>query len=184
MTALDLSEIVKNYATAVGVVATGLYFALRLRLGYFIQNLTLEVDLSRSPNPVVATNDFVAAKISITKGDRNTTRLYSLELYVSWPGCKKAEYRRVATIQRLAFDYLKGPATHIHFGEVHSTNPLLNVTPGESIVMAEIFEVPTDVPCTVEAILIGKKKGGSKHWGQWRASAVSAPRTVPSPSSL
>jgi hypothetical protein len=176
--------------TGLGVLAAGIYFGWRLYRGYFVQNLSLDLQVTRFPKAGTH-DDYLAVQTKVTKGDRNTTTFCDMKVQLKWLENRPSRIEAVETIKRFAFGQqeLENPANRnnpkildrkrkhlvkVYFDEQHPTTPFLNMTPGETTQFSHLTTVPKNDPCVVDVVLIGRVKK-SDLYGQWRASAVSVP---------
>jgi hypothetical protein len=177
------SEVTKGFSetmTGLGVLAAGSYFAWRLYRGYFVQNLSLDLQLKRCAAD--AELDYLDVTTKVTKGDRNTTRFEDMEVRVWWPGVVSPRIEKVETIRRYNFGYPDEVAKandqqrfiKVFWDEQHPESPFLNMTPGETTQFSHLLVVPAGLPCYVDVVLIGRVKK-SELYGQWRASGISFP---------
>jgi hypothetical protein len=88
------SGVTKSFSetmTGLGVLAAGIYFGWRLYRGYFVQNLSLDLQLKRcAADPEL---DYLDITTKVTKGDRNTTKFEDMEVRVWWPGFRLVSRR-------------------------------------------------------------------------------------------
>ena len=185
-------ELTKGFSesmTGLGVLAAGIYFAWRVYRGYFVQNLSLDLQLRRCAAD--AELDYLDITTKLTKGDRNTTRFEDMEVRVWWPGAIKRRIEKIETIRRYSFGEPEGqppekgqkkPFIKIFWDEQHPDAAFLNMTPGETTQFSHLMVVPAGLPCYVDVVLIGRLKK-SELYGQWRASGISLPTPSPAPRS-
>jgi hypothetical protein len=169
--------------TGLGVLAAAIYFGIRLYRGYFVQNLSLGLELRRCTADKSECLDYLDITMKLTKGDRSTTRFEDMEVRVWWPGVARCRIEKVETIRRYSFGNSKIRASAqnsredfitIFWDEQHPDKPFLNMTPGEATTFSHLMVVPADLPCRVDVVLVGRV-ADSERYGQWRASATSFP---------
>ena len=169
MAQIDISEVIKNYAQVAAWVAGGSYFGLKFIQGYSVIDLSLKVTSTRqhSEEPEM---DYLAASVELKRGDRGSFRMHEAVLIVRQGA---GEQKINLPIQRFSFRKANG-LIRLNFDRVSSRVPTLNLAPGETASVSAWVNVNRNLPCIVEAFVIGTGFA-SLTVGQWRASAVSLP---------
>jgi hypothetical protein len=194
MDAKTWAEFVKNCAEALAIiVGGGGYFLYRSLRGAFTSNLSLSLSCARTKIPDT-TEDWVAVKAKLSKGDRYSIELHDAQIRVSGPGVTTVCERFVG-IDRRSYDTEpikddKGNAIGktrkaIAFDRIAKSVPLLVLTPGEQTQFAHYVKVPSNSICTLEVVVVAKRwyhrwlrwEPNADKLGQWRASAVSMPKS-------
>lgn len=164
------SEKIKNLAQVFAWFAAGCYFGYRAVVGYFIVNMSLNVDAQRQGfKDKEAKKDFLKATISIKKGDRGTFNLHDAKIRVKQNNAWSMPI--VLDVKRFGFTLNK--TLEINFNE-QLDRTTLNFSPGEEASFATWTEVCSESPCLVEVIVMGTMSY-SPWVSQWRASTVSFP---------
>jgi hypothetical protein len=168
------AETLKNLAEALALAAGGVFFIYRFVLGYFFVNLSLSLDSDRWRISRTGL-DQVCVKCKLSKGDRGSLVLHDARVRVSWKSGFKivplSEVdRRSYRTERLGKEERKV----VNFDRGSEKSPLLSLTPGEATEFACCVEVPQDVVCLIELVVLGKTKA-SPWVSQWRASTVLEP---------
>jgi hypothetical protein len=169
MSPIEISEVVKNYAQVAAWASGAGYFAIKFIQGYRVIDMSLEVSPTRqhSGEPEV---DYLTASVKLTKGDRASFRMHEAVVIVR----QGNDQQKIdLPIQRFSRQKVNG-LFRVNFDRVSSRVPTLNLAPGETACMSTWVKVDRNLPCVVEAVVIGTGFG-SLTVGQWRASAVSLP---------
>jgi hypothetical protein len=152
----------KSAATAATGVAVGGLAVWSALTGKYIVNLTVELDLKRTPNTKRGDHDLVfTAKLK--KGSNATLAVERMDVQVD-KGTPPPETKQI-------------DAVHIDLGRS------LNVPPGEQTQFAQHFAVPSDAVCEVQLTIQGRRYRAIPFlkWllpappGRWRATAISVP---------
>ena len=189
LSAAPLSEVVKNYAQAFVWLAGGVFFGYKGFSGYQIVNLSVSVDAIRSADKG-SNNDILKVAVTLSKGDRGTVQLHNIKGRIRVKGRTREEADTV--LEELSFDAfrldhgrrpLRRTGRQLRtWDSVNRRNPLLNLAPGESTIVSDYARVPSETPCLIEVVVLGRRRSGIQ-MGQWRASCVALPNdTGPKPS--
>jgi len=171
----------KNVAELAGVFAAGAYFLWRLVNGFFLVNLSATVTCARTRQ--TSTHDWVAATVTLKKGDRGTVMILDASVRFL-PEGSEGIVRPIESLARLSFDNNQVETRDGHFRRV-SVNwsrrskraPFVNLTPGEEISASCYASVPAATPCLIELALLGRRPSFSTI-AQWRTSCTSLPLDV------
>jgi hypothetical protein len=163
------SENWKNIAQIGAWLAAGAYFLVKLLLGYFVINLSLDVTSERQQSSTPGL-DYLAVSIDIVKGDRGTFHIHDAQVVIIQG--KKIEERKL-DFHRVVSERIGLRRRGIRSGQ-KTQKSNLNFSPGETAHSRTWFTVNSHEPCMIEAAIVGTPLGS---WviSQWRASAVSLP---------
>jgi hypothetical protein len=159
---------IKTVAEIIALISAAVFFIYKLVDGWGLVNLSIELKAERKPGPE---SDLVSVLLKLVKGDRGSLELQTIELK-----CKSAA--GPPDIVRITLNYplklrantgLKDEETRVHWETIDEKRPLIHLPPGESTQYSQMFTVPRGAPCTVEAIVVGKRPVSTRR-GQWRAS--------------
>ena len=170
-----MSAWIKDTVEFLAYLGAALFFGFKLASGFFIHNLSVSLNLNRSPIKD-SDNDTLIISALLEKGNISAITLHDIQVCISYGQVKKSipfngflrcsyetksvgsTYRAVANTDRLS-----------------TSSPLLNLVPGEKTSFSCSAEVPATESIVVELIVIGKRAYIGKSIGQWRSSAVSVP---------
>ena len=170
------ADIIKNIATALGILATALYFAIKILGGYEVLNVKLAVRSKRESKPN-SDRDYLAITATVTKGDRASVQLHDAQARITVNGL--SHEIAFKGVERLSIKKIEEQSIYRHvvlWGLRSKKATFLNLTPGEESEFACITEVPKDQACIVEVVFLGQRPN-SIRLGQWRASHASLPNT-------
>ena len=167
-------ETYKNLAEIFALGAAGAFFIYKLFTGYFVSNLSISIECFRQSN-MDGESDFLSVTATLDKGDRGSINLHDAQVRATWPNGELTE--SLIGLNRLSFktnNVGNYKVKLVNWRTLSSKFPVLRLTPGEKSHFSCYIAIPTNVPCTVEVIVLGKKP---KSWlvGQWRASTTSLP---------
>jgi len=168
---------VKDFAQTLAFVSAFLYFVYKWINGYLVVNTSMSVELIRTPT--TASTDTVAITVTLERGQLGTVTLHDLRARVRW-GDKwgdDASPVEFPDIRRLSYTTAANPNRKQANLDAESTSsPLLRLPPGEKVSYGVAIEGPSNSPCAVSAVALGRLLGGWKI-AQWRASCAVAPRS-------
>ena len=168
------ADIIKNIATALGVVAAAGYFLFKAMSGHEILNLKLSVQTRRQPKENSDT-DYLAIEAAVAKGDRASVQIHDAQVRVTVRG--KSKTLPLEGVERLSIQRtVEGEICRqvVLWGTRSKQATFLSLTPGEETEFSCLTEVPRDEPCLVEVVFLGQRPN-SVRLGQWRASHISLP---------
>ncbi|MBD2720567.1 tripartite tricarboxylate transporter TctB family protein [Hymenobacter armeniacus] len=196
----DAAETIASYLQAFALVAAGVYFVYRMYTGWFILNLSLELDLKR--HPLTEQHDLLTVTIRMEKGSVDTLWLTRVDCNVIvlngeyTVGRTPTPEPEVATMNPRVEELIQTVGKkkssvlqpHLRYEQAppatedEQVNPedfALNIAPGEKYSYAKAFLVPVGWVCQIEAVVAGKRPLlGGKRQAQWRAVAISEPRPL------
>jgi len=167
---------IKTTAEIIALVAAAVFFVYKLVDGWGLVNLSIELKADRK---VGAESDAIAVVLKLDKGDRGSIELQTVELK-----CKAGD--NPPDIVRILLHYplklrtstgLRDEETRVDWDAIDNDRPPIHLPPGESTQYSHIFRVPGGTPCSVEAIVVGKRPVSTRR-GQWRASVAVLSLTV------
>jgi hypothetical protein len=166
---------VKSIATTVGILGTGGFFLFKAVFGYNNVNCSIAVSSERRRKD--DTTDFVSATVYLDKGSNTALSLLRGEVRFT---PSRALTPSVIELHRLNTENRPDGVTINWDGA--APERALFVSPGERMHFACFAEVPCSEPCTIEAVMVGRKRLRSFfNWrrtgfnAQWRATTVSLP---------
>jgi hypothetical protein len=162
-----LNEI-KTVAEILALVAAAIFFVYKLVDGWGLVNLSIELNAVRKAG---GDSDIVAITLKLKKGDSGSLELHTVELTCEVVN-STSEIFRIPLIYRLrlrADANLNADETRVYWDIPHEAHPQIHLPPGESTQYSHMFSVPSGAPCSVQAIVVGKRPVSTKP-GQWRAS--------------
>lgn len=160
-----------------------LYFLYRTYVGYFISNLSLQIECKRCPGvstPDGGATDYLSITSSIKKGDNGLLKLFVAEVRVKsvngdWEETKPLDIGRVdydrARVIRLQRNALR-------WNQQLARKRYLQFPPGDTAQFACWFEVPAGKVYLIDVVIMGRGKWPTIVVSQWRASRVSLPETI------
>jgi hypothetical protein len=161
---------IKTVVEIIAFVAAAAFFIYKLVDGWGLVNLSIELTANRKAG---AESDVVAVLLKLIKGDSGSLKLQTVELM-----CKPTD--GPAEVARILLNYplklrtstrLEDEETRVHWDTFDEKRPLIHLPPGESAQYSHMFTIPHGTPCSVEAIVIGKRPISTRR-GQWRASVA------------
>lgn len=167
-------EEAKQLAEIFAVGSAGGYFLYKLISGYFIVNLTINLNCDRQVSQA-PDKDLIAVIVTLDKEDRGSLELHDASVKVEYKGgsevIKLVGFERNSYGPHGSFD--KG-FKEMNWAVRSKKSPFLRMTPGEKTQLTAICLVPSHKECIVQASVLGKK---TKSWkiGQWKAACVSLP---------
>jgi hypothetical protein len=177
----------KDFVTALGIVAAGVYFAFRAWFGFFNVNVSISVTAERRRGPQDG-RDYLMANVAIEKGSNAALSLLHGAVRLVPQCAPDAETRErvlVLDLCRLETRLKNLAASEVAvIGWMPAKEKALFVSPGEKMHFACVDVVRADVPYLVEAVIVGKKRWRKPDalsavvtgfTAQWRATAVSLP---------
>lgn len=167
MKSLDVKEM-EEWATTIGIIATGLFFGWRLIAGWLIANLEVSVEASRQAKN--STIDWLVVKLILKKG--NIDSIWLKDISVKIYGAEDKQLLEIINLD----EFYRLTITN---GSIDwkTKNPKITkfaIAPDETFHFSRIITVPFDRPIILEAGVFGTRiwwRGGA----QWRASVASLP---------
>jgi len=170
----QIGEALKVWAEFIAYGSGGVFLIYKIVSGYFITDLSLRITCERFPLDNESDNLSVAAMVR--KGDKGTVRIHDCKIRVTDMAGQVLDEKRMCGTDRLSFNMDKTGRMSITFARTSKKHGL-SLPPGDETQFAGLCNVPTETPCMVEVVILGKKLWGGKA-AQWRASAVSFPNIV------
>src|SRR5262245_38293911 len=156
------------------IFAAGLFFAVKLWLGWFYVNMSLSGETHRLPRD--DDEDDLAITITMTKGGTGSVSLDMAVVRVTWPG-GESEITDLQDVERLRITEKSGPVKGVRlydFDESWRGEKPYNLPPADSSIWSCHVVVPTKQVCTIRVLIIGKSRFNLRSV-QWRASLISLP---------
>jgi hypothetical protein len=169
------SETVKNLAEAFALACAGGFFLYKAFSGYLISDLSLSLACNREHSvPEASGTDYLAVTANLKKGEHGAVTLHDVRARVSPTIKGESESKGLAATKRLTS--ITTPSNVMEVGTAQATTqPLLNLPPGDETMFSALFKVPSAEPCTIEVTVLGAWRWHSGTRYQWRASIVSLP---------
>jgi len=162
----------RNLIEIIALLAAGGFFLYKLIDGWGLLNLSLELKANRKERNEL---DLVVITLKLSKGDRGSVELHSVELRCATED-REPELVRIPLIHPLKLKLdgdLQEDETRVKWGQIDDDRPPIHLPPGESTEYSHVFRVPHGALCSVEALVIGKRPLSTRR-GQWRASIAVA----------
>lgn len=178
-------EDVKNFFEILAILFAGGFFGYKLYSGYFIVDLSLDLESVR--NTYDSKNDIVVVKLKLKKGERGTLQVHDAQVKYTYrtippndPNSVKFVENSVkfVGVERQSFkkeiipNSLNIERKVIKWEKRSKSVPLLSFSAGEETTFSCYFIVPKDKVCEIDSAILGKKTGHKKT-SQWRASCIS-----------
>ena len=168
------------------IIAAACFFGWKLFTGWLIINLRVAISTDRapadSPLPTGEEADYLAVTINLEKRSTDTLWLRDISFRVTtqWPHSVAPAADGAGTqIQRLGEVFeLAVINERVDWNTTNVEGKRLTLSPEEALQFARVFLIPRSQPAFVEAAVHGNRTFWTGF--QWRASAVSLPRTKPS----
>jgi hypothetical protein len=165
-------EVAKVWAECFAYVSAGAFLIYKVLSGYFITDLSLKICCERfTPADV----DNLSVTATLKKGEKAAIRIHDARVRISNAVGTILHEKALIGTHRLSFNTDASARITATFHR-DSKTPWLSLPPGDETQFAAHFDVPLGTVCLVEVVILGKKPWGGKA-AQWRASAVSFPRT-------
>lgn len=153
------------------------FFGYRVLSGFFVTNVSLRVECVRTRKN--ANIDFLAVRVTVEKGDQGVLHVHDARVHVT-PASGAEQERSLLVVERAV--HRRDPLSAVIGAErnlpaTSGTMPdgeVLQLNPGEKTELSTFFEIARDTPCSVEALLFGRKPS-HRAMGRWRASATALP---------
>lgn len=163
---------IETYLKIATIIAGGLFFTWKLVTGWLIINLKLSVALDRET--IDNGENYLAIVINLEKGSNDSVWLKDITAKV------RTENQEIKIVR---FDnelrWLLAEEEKINWNEVHPKGKRLMLSPGETLQISSFAVVPRNEPVLVDVAVFGTRKFWRPGF-QWRATAVSLPKTVTS----
>ena len=162
---------VLEWAQLVALVAAAGFFFAKAAAGSFLVNMSVDASVTRQRLP--DEQDAIAIAVHLTKGGNGSLRVHDTLVTVYWPGAETTT--TLAGVSRLDLRRVKGRRFEIRQPPRDNPGrPHYGLPPGDATVFSAAVQVPRDVICTIDAVVIGRK--WLNRWpGQWRTTIVSLP---------
>ena len=162
-------EDAKNLIEIVTFIAAAVFLLYKLFDGWGLVNLSLELSAVRHEG---TQTDRVVVGLKLVKGDRGSLELHTVELRCTQTNNGHQKLVRIPQIYRLgvkADGGLDPKESRIQWNIVDQRHAYISLPPGESTQYSHTFDIPHAEPCSIEAIVVGKRPVSTRQ-GQWRAS--------------
>ncbi|SBT11161.1 hypothetical protein PROAA_910022 [Candidatus Propionivibrio aalborgensis] len=161
----------KSWLEIVGLLLGTAFIAWKICVGWFAANLSLSISSERVAKD--ERNDFLALTVTLDKGTTDSVYLKDVSLRLTVDG-EKERSDRINGFERLPTegDRLRWP-TAGRASEAIAPEHLL--AQGESLQLAEVYQVPSHLPATVEVAVLAQRAFYRPF--QWRAVHISLPRS-------
>lgn len=151
------------------------FFAYKALAGYFITGLSLSVGCTRVRTDHLD-KDFLCICATLKKSETGSLALHDAQVRITVVGSTPQTLDLVG-IERLTFgpDDSKWPGTTRRaIRWTTARHPFLKLAPADEAQFSAASEVPSDLPATVEVVVLGRRLLSWKR-SQWRSSLVSLP---------
>lgn len=161
-------EKVETWLKILALILAAVFFAWKICVGWFAANLDLSISSERVARD--EENDFLAITVTLDKGTTDSVKLKDVSLRLTVEG--KNEH-----IERIGFERLPTEGDRLRWPTdgTSPTDPLYLLAQGESLQLAKAYEVPSQIPATVEVAVLAKRAFYKSF--QWRAFHISLPRS-------
>jgi hypothetical protein len=157
----------KDGAQVIALFCAGAYFIVKALQGFFVVDLSLDLELKRIPMSQ-SEFDYLIATARLKRGSQGSFKVQQAVAILRQNGnaveMKKLGIERYQTVKKDGYQILID-------SKVKSV-PTLNLAPGDETTLSAWWKVDRLEPCVVEVVVVGTKFRSSKR-AQWRASAVS-----------
>jgi hypothetical protein len=153
------------------LLAAGLFFLIKLLQGWFIVNLSLDLQLERCSGGERGP-DLVAVNVKATKGPIGSLRLGEASVRATWLDQSTAPQ---SLFDGSRLQLLVGGRSALSVPWVADySRGRYRLPPGESTTWGAVLEVPSGQPVLVEVVVTGRQARW-RRLPQWRAKAASLP---------
>jgi hypothetical protein len=176
----SVTEVLRNLAESLALVAAAGYFVYRWRRGNYTHNSSLSLDLKRQRSRTESKDDLVITA-NVRRGENWTVELRDARVQVGWDDQKRSV--PLVGIDRRSYGLGKSQEADIKheivdFAKPSEAKPFLQLAPGDETQYSCWVQVPSDAVCSIELVILGKRPTRSGKIAQWRASAISMPLTL------
>jgi hypothetical protein len=171
-------EIAKGIAeTSAYILAAG-FFVFKWVSGYQTTNLSLEIKTQRQADRTPNSNtDDLEIVVILTKGDRGSAHIFNIDVLVNG----KQQLKLMSGLEHYMVEKPDPRKRLIDF-TTKDEKYVSFLNPGERTEVATVCKVLSEAICDIQVVVVGRRKL-SRDLKQWRASAISLPDKVASPSS-
>jgi hypothetical protein len=165
---IQISEMIKNYAQVLAVVAGALYlhFWRRVVMGDREIDIDVSVKTTRQASKDV---EYLSVEVEIKKGSRGSFSLHDAIIRTEQDGVPQEEKLEIGHFGHIQ----KGMQNTIDTSK-WKRNDSINLSAGETMQIGRLLKVRKDSPCLVEVHVLGTPVGSLAY--KWRrASTVSLP---------
>lgn len=169
----SLKETFEQYKTLIGIlaiVATGLFFVIKLFNGWF--SINMDVTVSTERTPYRNGSDVLAVTVVAENGERGTVTLMDGSVRVSCAlVAGQTQTRPLQGVERIQVT-----DGSLRWGNVDTTRAY-KIASSERLQLATVFVVPSDAVLFVDAALVShppRLRFGAEP-SQWNATTISAP---------
>jgi hypothetical protein len=162
---------IETWLKITALLLAALFFTWKICVGWFAANLNLSIASERVAKDEAS--DFLAISVTLDKGTTDSVYLKDISLRLAVKG-QTERSERIRGFERLPTegDRLLWPTD----GDASKESlPEYLLAQGESLQLAKVYEVPSDLPATVEVAVLAKRAFYRPF--QWRAVHISLPKS-------
>jgi hypothetical protein len=157
--------------------AAFIFFVYKVVVGNLITQMALTISCKRARSSPA--DDHLAVVATLKKGKTGTIELHDVQARITSLGTPPQTWTMdLVGVERLTFrtDIVKWPGkSRKRIDWTTSTsNPFLNLAPGDQAQFACTQVIPRNVPATVEVVVLAHR-WSSEFRSQWRSSSISLP---------
>jgi len=171
-------QVLKTVTETLAYVLAFIFFLYKSYEGYLTTNLSLTLKCKRVPVTEAGGKtgkDYLAVTATIKKGRNGLMKLLQAEVRTTALNSGLVQ-KQTLDVRRLDYDrsrVLKGEEDAISWNQAKKGWPFMQFPPGDSSHFACNFLVPSEEPCRVDVVVMGRGRWPKIKTSQWRVSDIS-----------
>ena len=160
-------ECIKNFAQTIALIAAGLFFFVKLVMGFLIVNMDTSVSSQRFIDAQTG-KGYLLINVYLNRGENSSLELHRIRVRVIEFGEKSDPIIRDFKGVKRVVD------GEFQTWEYATKNQYIRLPPGESTHFSELFDVKIEKAYFIEVSVQGRRLNSTSH-SQWKATTVSPP---------